>query len=371
MKAPSYLITITTLLLVWSCGTTSTPESASDDGLIRVSKQRDITLTSLDSAMVYDAIELSGIIGVPPENDFLVSSLFDGSVRSLHLLPGDEVAKGDLVLEIQDEAILVRQQQFLEAQAAFEFQRAEHERNTTLFAEEVISRKQFEQSQKALVAAESAFGSAQKTIELMGLSSEALAAGELSSTLRIYAPFSGTVSEIQCVQGQFISSNEPLMRLTKTDHLHIEFSVFESDLSKLVEGQPVRVALPGQDEYTLEGEIHRIGKTVEAETRTTPVHADFLNDEDQKRWAPGQYVSLSVLVDPSMALTLPESALSDLESSFYALRFVRETNEDYFFEKVFVKTAKKGNGRVEVLNINDLKTTDRFLESGVFELVNE
>ena len=45
--------------------------------------------------------------------------------------------------------------------------------------------------------------------------------------------------------------------------------------------------------------------------------------------------------------------------------------EHLIFRKVFVKTAKKGNGRVEVLNINDLKTTDRFLESGVFELVNE
>jgi len=371
MRAPYYLINSLMLLLVWSCGTTSAPESALDDGLIRVSKKRNLTLVSLDSAMVYDAIELSGIIGVPPENDFLVSSLFDGSVRSLHLLPGDEVAKGDLLLEIQDEAILARQQQFLESQAAFEFQRAEHERNTTLFAEEVISRKQFEQSQKALVAAESAFESAQKTIELMGLSSEALAAGELSSTLRIYAPFSGTVSEIQCVQGQFISSNEPLMRLTKTDHLHIEFSVFESDLPKLTEGQPVRVALPGKDEYTLEGEIHRIGKTVEAETRTTPVHADFLNDEDQKPWAPGQYVSLSILVDPTMALTLPESALSDLESSFYALRFVRESDQDYFFEKVFVKTSKKGDDRVEVLNTSDLSSDDRFVASGVFELINE
>lgn len=45
--------------------------------------------------------------------------------------------------------------------------------------------------------------------------------------------------------------------------------------------------------------------------------------------------------------------------------------EHLFFQKVFVKTAKKGDGRVEVLNINNLKTSDRFLESGVFELVNE
>jgi hypothetical protein len=30
----------------------------------------------------------------------------------------------------------------------------------------------------------------------------------------------------------------------------------------------------------------------------------------------------------------------------------------------------KGEGRAEILNINDLNTSDRFQESGVFELVN-
>ncbi len=30
----------------------------------------------------------------------------------------------------------------------------------------------------------------------------------------------------------------------------------------------------------------------------------------------------------------------------------------------------KGEGRVEILNINDLNTSDRFQESDVFELVN-
>jgi membrane fusion protein, heavy metal efflux system len=359
------------VLMLLGCGTKQPEATAEADGRLTISKERALRFVGLEERPVYEALALSGRIGVPPENDYLVSSLFAGSVQSIYLLPGNEVKKGDLLLEIQDEQILAAQQRFLEAAASSEFQRAEFERSRTLFAEEIISRKQFQLSEQAYKSAESAYQSAQSTLELMGLDTERVHSGELSARLKIYAPFSGVISEINAVQGQYVSANEPLMRLTMTEHLHVEFPVYEADISRIYEEQRVLIAPPNTSEYVLEAIVHKIGKTVEADTRSIPVHADFVNPEDQRLWLPGRYVQLKVLLDEHLAFTLPETAITALESSYYALRLVGETDEAYQFEKVFIRNGKTAEGVVEVLNFKDLELTDRFVAEGVFELITD
>ena len=359
------------MLMLLGCGTKQTEATSETEGRLRVSKEQALRFVGLQERPVYEALALNGRIGVPPENDYLVSSLFAGSVQSIYLLPGNEVKKGDLLLEIQDEQILAAQQRFLEAAASSEFQLAEFERSRRLFAEEIISRKQFQRSEQAYKAAESAYQSAQSTLTLMGLNIDRVRSGELSARLKIYAPFSGVISEINAVQGQYVSANEPLMRLTMTEHLHVEFPVYEADMWRIYEEQRVLVARPNTNEYTLEARVHKIGKTVEADTRSIPVHADFVNPDDQRLWSPGRYVQLKVLLDERLALTLPLTAITALESSHYALRLVGETDEVYEFEKVFIRSGKSSEGVVEVLNFNDLDRSDRFVAEGVFELITD
>jgi cobalt-zinc-cadmium efflux system membrane fusion protein len=360
---------LTQMLLLLSCVSKQTETSTETDESLSVSKKHSLTFVGLEERAVFEVLELNGRIGVPPENDYIVSSLFAGSVQSIYLLPGNQVKKGDLLLEIQDEQILSAQQRFTETAANNAFQRAEFERSSTLFKEEIISRKQFQLSEQAYKAAESAYQSALRTIGLMGLEPERILSGEWSARLKIYAPFSGVISEINAIQGQFVTSNEPLMRLTKTEHLHVEFPIYEADISRIFEEQRVLIARPNTSDYALEASVHKIGKTVEAETRSIPVHADFTNPDDQLLWVPGRYVQLKVLLNESLALTLPESAITVFESSNYALRLVGETDQTYQFEKVFIRKGKTAEGVIEVLNFKDLRLTDRFLSAGVFELI--
>lgn len=359
--------------MIWltSCATKTAEPAAEQNGRLTVSKKRELSFVGLEEHSVYQALNLNGRIGVPPENDYLVSSLFDGSVQSIYLLPGNQVKKGALLLEIQDEQILLAQQRFVKAAADRAFQRAEFDRSRTLYEEQIISKKQFQLSEQAFKSAESAYQSALSTIGLMGLDADRVLSGELSARLKIYAPFSGVISEINVVQGQYVSSNQPLMRLTKTEHLHVEFPVYEADIARVFEEQRVLIARPNTSEYTLEARVHKIGKTIEAETRSIPVHADFVNAADQSLWLPGGYVQLRLLLEETTALTLPESAITQLESSHYALRLVGETDEAYQFEKVFIRIDKTGDGVVEVLNISDLNLSDRFVKAGVFELITD
>ncbi|MFM1807820.1 MAG: hypothetical protein RLZZ242_545 [Bacteroidota bacterium] len=365
------LCLLTPLIWLSGCASQTAEPAEESDALLTVAKQHEVTLVPLQEQSVYQVLHLNGRIGVPPENEYVVSSLFEGSVQSLHLLPGAQVRKGELLLEIQDEQILLAQQRFSEAAAAREFQQAEYQRYTSLFQEQIISRKQFQQSEQAYKASESAYLSALSTLNLMGIDPDAVLAGVFTPRLKIVAPFAGVVSEINVTQGAYVSSNTPLMRVTKTDHLHVEFPVYEADIAHIYEGQSVRIARPNSTAYTLPGTVHLIGRTVEKETRSIPVHADFVRAEDQQLWVPGGFVQLKVLLDESSAMSLPESALTELESAHYALRLVSETAEAYRFEKVFVRPGKRGDGVVEVLNFKDFKPEDRFVKQGVFELISE
>lgn len=91
---------------------------------------------------------------------------------------------------------------------------------------------------------------------------EALAGlAEINSLLddtRIIAPKKGTVVELNCEQGELVSSGMPIATIGDLQNINVKLNVFESDLDGIQLGQKVTVRFNGSGDQIFAGRVKRI-----------------------------------------------------------------------------------------------------------------
>lgn len=142
---------------------------------------------------------------------------------------------------------------------------------------------------------------------------ETLATVEANESLETYAvtaPLSGVVTARNTNPGEQ-TGDKPLFTVADLSTVWVELSLFPRDAGKVRVGQRVRVANPDTKQSAL-GEIIYVVPFGRAESQT--LTARVLLDNADRRWAPGLYVTASVLLDESsVPLAIRSEALQTLE----------------------------------------------------------
>ena len=125
----------------------------------------------------------------------------------------------------------------------------------------------------------------------------------------IRAPFSGVLGIRKVNLGQFVSPGDPIVSLQQLDPIHLDFSLPEQRMGKLVEGSAVRAgidALPGQ---VFEGQVTAIEPQVDPATRNFKAQATFRNPDGVLR--PGSFASIAFAQGGERdVLVIPQTAIS-------------------------------------------------------------
>lgn len=133
---------------------------------------------------------------------------------------------------------------------------------------------------------------------------------ETLSTWPVVAPFAATVEEIVVAATERVRQGEELLLLADTSRLWVQAEIRDKDWSalKLSAGQKVKVQSPALPNQSLEATISFIGRTVNAESRATPLVADIHNDDGLLK--PGMFVRV-LLPDGAAVQTtaIPDSAV--------------------------------------------------------------
>ena len=78
---------------------------------------------------------------IPNNRIEIITSLYPGLVKALHVAEGDQVAAGDKLADIASPAFLEAQQDYLDAVAALDMERKNFARDKMLLEEGIISEK--------------------------------------------------------------------------------------------------------------------------------------------------------------------------------------------------------------------------------------
>lgn len=348
---------------------------ADNEELIRVSIQQfensNMELGKMQDRKFPISVEATGIIDVPPENKAVINSYTDGYVKETPLLVGDEVQKGQFLVSLENPEYIQMQQDYLDAMEQMKYLKSEYDRQKTLIEENITSEKNFLKAESDYKRNLSRYKALRKKLEMLNLDPKAIEKGEISSVVRLYAPISGSITELNINNGMYVTASTALMQIVDRDHIHIELDVFEKDVMKVKKGQEMKFLIPEAQSDTIEGKVHLVGTSISNQKRTVKVHGHFLNEEDQKNLATGMFVQAYIITESKKEKALPEYSIVSLEETDYVLVLAEKNDSEYIFRREEVATGDSFEGFTVIENTSEFDENDQFLTKGAFPLITE
>ena len=159
----------------------------------------------------------------------------------------------------------------------------------------------------------------------------------------IRAPFSGVLGFRAVSQGTLLSPNKVVTTLDDISVIKLDFSIPESYLAVLSEGQEVVASSPAYPDRTFLGTVEVINSRVDPITRSITIRAHLNNDLRLLR--PGMLLTVNLVRNRSLALVVPEEAIIPIQDKQYV--YVVQENTAIRIE---VQAGRKRPGIVEILS---------------------
>ncbi len=299
-------------------------------------------------------ISVNGMIDVPPQGNISINIPYGGFLKYTEMLPGTKVKKGQLLAVIENPMFVDIQQEYLEAVAKGEYLKTDFERQEILYKEEVSSAKVYQQAKSAFNTNSAQINGMEAKLRLIGINLNSLKAGKVSSAVNIYSPVTGQVREVFSNIGKFVGPEDIIMDVTDAKDLHVELTVYESDITKVQTGQKIRFSLANKPETWREAEVFLIGSGVR-DDRSITVHGHLLK-EYEDLW-PGMFVNARIETGTSDSYALPEDAVVRFNAKNYIF-ISKGTNmedgvEKHNFEMVEVQTGSSEAGMIQITNVGE------------------
>lgn len=235
---------------------------------------RGITLESVTSMDIPDLMETVGTVRA--RNSAQISARISGAVTAVHVRVGDRVGKGRLLLTLEAvertagsagalAGVEEARRGVEEVQARKRLAEATFERYRTLYAEQAVTKQEFEnrQADRDVTVQELARAGAR----LVQAQENSRAAGALAGYTRITAPVAGIVSGKAVDVGMTVFSGTPLMTVEEEGNYRLEVAAPESLLGKIKPGDSIPVAIEGMS-ADLKGSVAEVAPSVDPASRT-------------------------------------------------------------------------------------------------------
>lgn len=330
----------------------------------------DIKLGTFSSKNLSAVISTNGYTKLPPQNQADVSVYMSGTVRSINVIEGQSVKKGQVLAYIESPEIALLQQQYRTSQSNLSYLKLENERQKML-TEEGVSAGKVGQKAKAEYDIELAkLQSLQRQMNLMNIGSNSAA----TTSAPVLAPISGFITEVNIKIGSTVEAGKPLFSIVDNSKLHIDLLIYEKDLYKVQKGQKVRFVLTNQDNSEIIGTIFSIGKAFENQTKSVAVHADISNTDS--KLIPGMYVNALIDIGTETVDALPTEAVVKADGREYIFILEEEipadekkgTAKEFHFQRFEVKTGTSQLGYVQITMLQPLPPNAQIVRQGAYYL---
>ena len=339
-----------------------------------------IKVGSIEEKQISGTIRVNGLLDVPPQQLVSISAPLGGFLKSTGLLQGSRVKKGQLIATIENLEFIQIQQDYLEAKGNFEFAKADYERQQVLAKQNVNSEKTLQQAKSNFTSWQAKYTGLREKLNVLNLNASSIEGGNIRSTINLYSPIEGYVTEVNVNIGKFVNPTDVLFEIVDTEHLHAELIVFEKDVMKLKIGQKVRFTLANESAERL-ATVYLIGREI-SEDRTIRIHCHI--DEEDKELLPGMYLNAVVEAGGALVPALPAEAIVEYQGKKYVFVTTDETHTDeeseseedatvregQHFEIVEVQTGNSEFGFIEITSPGPLNKDSQIVVEGAYALLS-
>lgn len=329
-----------------------------------------------------DVVNANGYTKLPPQNQADVSVHLTGIVKSINVIEGQAVKKGQVLATVESPEFAKLQEAYQTSKSNLEFLTLEYDRQKTLSEENVNSKKIFQKTKADFETEKARLSSLKQQLNLLNLNGS----NNSGSIMPVVAPISGYITEINIKIGSNAEVGKPLLSIVDNSQLHVDLLVYEKDLQKVKPGQNIRFVLTNQDNTEIKGKVFNVGKAFENETKSVAVHADIINKS--QTLIPGMYVNALIDVGARDVQALPLDAVVKAEGREFI--FILEegheeeshdseeghSHEDghkheeagkmYHFQRIEVKTGTSQLGYVQVSVLQKIDANAKIVLKGAY-----
>ncbi|WP_308601118.1 efflux RND transporter periplasmic adaptor subunit [uncultured Dysgonomonas sp.] len=377
MKRYSYILFVLAIGFLSSCGGENKPSEGEnakqeDASLVEITLEQfnsmKMEISPLLERKFDNTVKASGKIDVPPKNRAKVTSFVGGYVKSISLLVGDKIAKGQPLLTLESPEYIDLQQSYLEIAGQMEYLKSEYERQKTLFDEKISSQKKYLEAESDYKRAKATYESLRQKLNMLRINPSQVEQGKFSSYITVYSPISGDITAINANVGMAISPVDVIMEIVETQAMHLELAVFEKDIFNLKNGQKIKFIVPQVSSEEFEAKVSQIGKSVGGNDRVINVYAS-LDINTKQKLLTGMFVEAQLVADSRNALSVPFDAVTTEEGNNFLLVLESEKEGVYTFRKTLVKTGERNGDWIEIILNDNLNDNTKVLSKGVYDVM--
>ncbi|HPG34177.1 MAG TPA: efflux RND transporter periplasmic adaptor subunit, partial [Lentimicrobium sp.] len=297
------IIFLSGLLFLVSCGSKNNPGHVAETAVEDHNKDKnEVALTQaqfntagiqfgeVEMKQISGTFKANGLLDVPPQQKVSVSVNMGGFLKKTELLQGMQVKKGQLIAVVENPDFVTIQQDYLDAKSQLEYAKADYERQQELAKENINAQKTLQQAKAAFHSLQAKTSALKERIKVVGLNLAAVEQGNIQSTVNLYAPISGFVTQVNANIGKYVNPTDVLFEIVDTEHLHAELTVFEKDVPRLQIGQRVRFILANETTERI-AKVYLIGREI-SNDRTVRIHCHI--EKEDIHLLPGMYLKAIV-----------------------------------------------------------------------------
>lgn len=368
------ILIISLIFTIFSCKNSETQvnntESIKEDNRIVISKEQfranNMALGRVETKSFPLSIKVNGMIDVPPENRATVNAITGGYIKTIPLLVGDKVKKGQVLLTIENPEFVKMQQEYLEVKEQLNYLKSEYERQLAMYKENIISEKVYLKAESAFKSASARCNGLRKQLTLIHISPTRAEQGNITSVVNIYTPISGSITKVNVSKGAYVSPSTPILEIIDNTHIHLELSVFEKDIMNIKKDQNIQFTIPEASDETYEAKVYLVGTSIE-ENRTITVHAHPLNESH--RFLTGMFVNAEIVTHKNTAKALPSNTFVENDGNYFVLVLDEEDENNYYFKQLKLDSGRINGDYTEIIGLQPENEKTTFLINGAFGLV--
>lgn len=256
---------------------------------VTVQKPEQFPLVQVELRAASSETHVTGVVAPDVNRTVPVNALLSGRVTAIHARLGDNVKKGQVLLNVASPDLEMAFSDYQKFQADAQLAKKQLERSKLLFDHGALAAKEVEVSQSTYDKALVDVKTSSERIRLQGGNPDTI-----SNTFEVRAPVSGTITAQNTAASASVKTpdNAPdLFTISDLSRVWVLCDVYENLLADVRLGDTASLVLNAYPDRTMHGRVSNISQVLDPATRTAKVRLELDNSHGMLK--PGMFATVT------------------------------------------------------------------------------
>ena len=220
-------------------------------------------------------LTLTGTVVADPSRTERIVAPVDGRVEGLTVEVGDDVSAGMLIARLLGRETAERNIQRRQVESEYYLADREMKLKSSLYNDGLVSERELTEAMERCEVAMTALSQ-----------QAAVATGDIRAWRR------GTVLRREVTNGQYVQAGDLMLEVTDISKVWVMGDVYESDISRVHEGDTVSVTTLAHPDETWRGTVDKVYSALDPDSKTMKVRIVLLNRD--RHLLPGMFATINI-----------------------------------------------------------------------------